>query len=199
MVLKKLLVILVLCLAVSSYGQTVPQGKVGGVPLTFGVGFSYFDSDWNRSPLGPGGWIAGPTVWGDYTFYKAPGALAGIGLEVLGRNLDWARTGSDPVLRQTTGEGGVIYKWRHWAHVQPYGKLMAGYGGIWFTTTDPFYHHDTRTVIAEALGTDFIVGTNVIVRADFENQNWNNLMDFHSLTPRGFTISVGYDLKRHPQ
>jgi hypothetical protein len=198
MVFRKLLGVLVLCLAVSSYGQTIPQGKVGGVPLTFGAGFSYFDSDWNRSPLGKGGWIGGYTLWGDYTFYRAPGALAGIGVEILGRDLNFARSGSDPVLRETTGQGGIIYKFRHWAHVQPYGKLMAGFGGIVFTTTDPFYHHDTRTVVAESLGVDFIPGSNFIIRADYENQNWANLMDNHSLTPRGFTISVAYDLKHHP-
>ena len=50
-----------------------------------------------------------------------------------------------------------------------------------------------------AVGVDFIPGSNLIIRADYENQNWANFMDFHSLTPRGFTISVGYDFKRHPQ
>ena len=199
MVFRKLLGVLVFCSAVSSFGQTIPQGKVGGIPLTVGAGFSYFSSDWNRSPLGKGGWIGGPAVWADITFYKAPGALAGIGIELLGRNLEWAQSGSDPKLRQTTGQGGIIYKWRRFAHVQPYGKLMAGYGGIWYTTTIPTYSHDTRTVVAESLGVDFIPGSNVIIRADFENQNWNNLMDFHSLTPRGFTVSLAYDLKRHPR
>jgi Outer membrane protein beta-barrel domain len=199
MVFRKLLGVLVLCLAVSSYGQTIPQGKVGGIPVTLGAGFSYFDSDWNRSPLGKGGWIGGYTLWADYTFYNAPGALAGIGVEILGRDLNFARSGSDPKLRQTTGQGGIIYKFRHWAHVQPYGKLMAGYGGMSFTSTLPDYSHDTRTVVAEALGVDFIPGSNLIIRADYENQNWANFMDFHSLTPRGFTISVGYDFKRHPQ
>lgn len=198
MVFRKLLGVLVLCLAVSSYGQTIPPGSAGGIPVTLGAGFSYFDSDWNSSPLGAGGWIAGYTIWGDYTFYRAPGALAGIGVEVLGRDLNFARTGTDPALRQRTGEGGIIYKVRHWSHVQPYGKLMAGYGSINFTTGNPDYHHDTRTVIAEALGVDFIPGSNFIIRADYENQNWANLFHYHSLTPRGFTISVGWDLKHHP-
>ena len=63
---------------------------------------------------------------------------------------------------------------------------------------DPYYPHDTRTVVAEALGVDFIPGSNFIIRADYENQNWANLFNNHSLTPRGFTISVGYDFKRHP-
>ena len=199
MVFRKLLGVLVFCSAVSAFGQTIPQGSFGGVPVTLGVGYSYFSSDWNSSPLGKGGWIGGPMVWGNFTFYRAPSVLAGIGIEVQGRNLNYGRTGSDPVLRQTTGLGGVIYKWRRFPHVQPYGKILGGFGGIWFTTTDPYYHHDTRTVVAQALGVDFILGTNVIIRADFENQNWSDLMGYHSLTPRGVTFSVAYDFKQHPR
>jgi hypothetical protein len=198
MVLRKLLGVLVLCLAISSYGQTIPPGSVGGIPVTLGAGFSYFSSDYNAGSYGDGGNLGGYTLWGDYTFYRAPGALAGIGVELLGHNLDCCRSGTIPNMRETTGEGGVIYKWRRWAHVQPYGKLMAGYGGIWFSGSDPYYHHDTRTVIAEALGVDFIPGSNFIVRADYENQNWNNFARNHSLTPRGFTISVAWDFKHHP-
>lgn len=198
MILRMLLGVLVLCLTVPSYGQTIPQGTAGGIPVTLGGGFSYFSSDYHGGPGFEGGNLGGYTLWGDYSFYRAPGALAGIGIEVLGRDLNFARSGEIPTLRQVTGEGGVIYKWRHWAHVQPYGKVLGGYGGFWFAGTgDPNYTHDTRTVIAQALGIDFIPRSNFIIRVDFENQNWNNFARHHSLTPRGFTIGVAYDFKNH--
>lgn len=190
MVSRKLLGILVLFAAVPVFSQTAPQAVQGGIPVTIGAGYSNFNSDWSDR-------ISGYTVWGDWTFYNAPGALRGIAVEVMGRDLNFDRTGGDPKLRQRTGEGGIVYAWRHFKHVQPYGKLLAGYGSINFTTTDPNYSHDTRTVTAEGFGANFIFHNNIIIRADFETQQWPNLMRHHSLTPTGVTIGLAYDFKRH--
>ncbi len=189
MVFRKLLGVVFLA-AVPVLCQTVPQGVKGGIPLTVGAGYSNFNSDWSDR-------ISGYTLWADWTFYNAPAALHGIAVEVLGRDLNFDRTGHDPVLRQRTGEGGLVYAWRHFRHFRPYGKLLAGYGSINFTTTDPYYHHDTRTVLAQGFGADFVIHDNLIVRADFETQQWPNLMRNHSLTPTGVTIGVAYDFKRH--
>jgi Outer membrane protein beta-barrel domain len=190
MVLRKLLLGVISFAAVPALCQTVPQGTQGGIPLTVGAGYSNFYSDWSER-------ISGYTIWGDYTLYNAPGALKGIAIEVLGRDLNYDRTGLDPKLRMRTGEGGLLYAWRRYRHVQPYGKLLAGYGSINFTTSDPNYSHDTRTVLAEGAGVNFILHNNFVIRADFENQGWPNLFRHHSLTPRGFTIGVAYDFKRH--
>jgi hypothetical protein len=196
---RKLLGVLVLCAAVPALCQVTPAARKGGIPVTIGAGYSNFDSDWNGPPYSPvhGGWISGYTLWGDWTFYQAPALLQGIAIEVEGRDLNFGSTGNDPVLRQRTGEGGVLYAWRHFEHVHPYGKIFAGYGGMTFTSGNPYYHHDTRTVIAEGLGVDFIVHQNVVLRVDFENQNWSDFRAYHSLTPRGFTFGIGYDFKRH--
>lgn len=203
MVLRKLLCVQVLLFAAVpiAFGQAAPQAVTGGIPLTIGAGYSIFNSDWHRAPGHPGtNWISGYTLWADWSFYNAPGALRGIGIEIEGRDLNFGRSsGADPRLRQVVGAGGVIYKWRRYRVVQPYGKLLAGYGGMNMTTTIPTYTHDTRTVIAEALGVDFVFHDQLIIRADFENQNWSDWMEYHSLTPRGFTASVAYDFKRHPR
>lgn len=189
MVSKKLLGVLVLLAVAPLYCQTAPQGVEGGIPLTIGAGYSNFNSDWS-------GRISGYTIWGDWTFYNAPGALRGIAVEVMGRDLNFGRDGWDPLLRQRTGEGGIVYAWRHFQHFQPYGKLLAGFGSINFSAS-PVYHHDTRTVTAEGFGANFIFHNNVIIRADFETQQWPNLMRHHSLTPTGVTVGLAYDFKRH--
>jgi hypothetical protein len=190
MVLRKVLLGVAFLVAVPVFSQTVPQGKTGGIPITIGAGYSNFNSDWSDR-------ISGYTIWGDWTFYNAPSVLRGIAVEVSGRDLNFNRTGDDPLLRQRTGLGGIVWAWRRFQHVQPYGKLFAGYGSINFTTTDPYYHHDTRTVTAEGFGANFIFHNNLIVRADFETQQWPNLMRHHSLTPTGVTIGLAYDFKRH--
>jgi Outer membrane protein beta-barrel domain len=193
MIFRKLLGVLVLCAAASAaFGQVAPGAKVGGIPLEVGAGFSDFASDWS-------GRLLGYTIWADWTFYNAPGALSGIGIEVLGRQLIIQQNTLDPKLMQATGEGGVIYKWRRIPVFHPYGKLLAGYGGMNFSTPDPNYSHDTRTVVAEGFGADFAFHDHFLVRADFENQGWANFFRHHSLTPHGFTVGIGWDFKSHPR
>jgi Outer membrane protein beta-barrel domain len=205
MVLRKLLGVLVLLSSAVplSFGQAAPQAIRGGIPLDLGAGYSYFNSDWHRGRTPtlvdyPGkNWIMGYTLWADWSFYKAPGLLQGIGIEIQGRDLNFGRSSTaDPNLRQVVGEGGVIYKWRRWRIVRPYGKILAGYGGMNMTTSDPNYTHDTRTVVSEALGADFVFHDHFIVRADFENQNWSDWMANHSLTPRGITVGIAWDFKQ---
>jgi opacity protein-like surface antigen len=202
MVLRKLLGVLAVFFAAPiAFGQAAPQAQLGGIPLTLGAGYSYFDSDWYRAP-GHGGSnnIMGYTLWGEWTFYKAPGALAGIAIEIEGRDLNFGRSsGADPRLRQVVGSGGVLYKWRHFRIFQPYGKVLGGYGGMNMTTTVPGFVHDTRTVVTVGAGADFVFHDNFIVRADFENQNWPQWQSFHSLTPRGLTVGIAYDFKHHPR
>ncbi len=189
MVLKKCLLGVVFLVAVPVFCQTLPSGERGGIPLTIGAGYSNFNSDWS-------GRISGYTVWADWAFYRAPGALKGVAIEAFGRDLNFDRTGLDPLLRQVVGGGGVLWAWRHYRVVQPYGKLLAGYGGINFTTTNPFYTHDTRTVLAQGLGVNFNLH-HMVVRADYETQQWPNLFRNHSLTPGGVTVGVAYDFEHH--
>ena len=196
MVFRKLLLGVVLAATVPAFSQTLPHATRGGIPLTVGAGYSNFNPDW--SGLGTNsGRLSGYTIWADWAFYRAPGALSGIAVEAFGRNLNFNRTGDDPKIQEIVGGGGVLYAWRHFRHVQPYGKLLFGYGGINMTTTDPNYTHDTRTVAAQGLGVNFIFHDHLVIRADYETQQWPDFMRHHSLTPGGVTIGLAYDFKSH--
>ncbi len=190
MVLKKSLLCVVLLVAVPAFCQTLPSGERGGIPLTLGAGYSNFNPDWR------GGRISGYTLWADWAFYHAPGAIKGIAVEAFGRDLNFNNTGPDPLLRQVVGGGGILWAWRRNPVFQPYGKLLAGYGGVNFTSGNPLYTHDTRTVMAQGFGLNVNLH-HMVIRADFETQQWPNVHGHHSMTPSGVTIGVGYDFKQH--
>ena len=129
-----LLAALVICASNLVFSQVVPEiGHPGkGLPLSVGIAYSTYDTDWNQ-PLS-GGRISGGTLWADYNFYRLPPLLDGFGIEVEGRDLNFDRTGSDPKMRQDTVEGGVIYTTHFYRRFHPYGKFLVGDGSIDFTS-----------------------------------------------------------------
>jgi opacity protein-like surface antigen len=173
--------------ALTSLSQIAPSATQGGIPLTAGVGFSQYDSDWS-------GWISGATLWLDWNLNRMPQKLQGLGLEAEGRDLSFNRTGWQPKLRQDTAEGGAIYHWPYFERFHPYAKFMAGYGSIDFNNTrNPYYTHDTRTILAPGGGADYRIWRNVWLRGDYEYQFWTHFYNNHALTPAGFTIGATYD------
>jgi opacity protein-like surface antigen len=126
--------------------------------------------------------------------------MRGIGIEVQGRDLNFARTGDVPKLRQDTAEGGAIYRWNHYRNFHPYGKFLMGFGSIDFNNkVDPYYTHETRTVIASGGGAEYRVWRNVWVRGDYEYQFWTHFYHDHAMNPDGFTIGAVYDFKHMHQ
>jgi opacity protein-like surface antigen len=166
--------------------QVTPSSQQSGVPLVVGVGFSNFYSDWN-------GRLNGATLWADWNFNQGPSFLQGFGIEVEGRDLNYGRTGSVPNLRQDTAEAGVIYTWRHYRNIHPYGKFIAGLGSIDFQHITPTYSHDTRTVWASGGGVEYRAWQHVWVRGDYEYQFWTDFFNHHALNPNGVTVGVAYD------
>lgn len=187
--LKMLLATLVIGAAFPLYAQVAPEATRAGLPLTVGVGFSNFDTDWN-------GYLSGPMFWVDWNIYQLPASLQGFGIELEGRDLNYVRTGGVPNLRQDTAGGGPIYTVRRYRRFQPYGKFLVSLGSIDFTIQGfPNYTHDTRTVLAPGGGFNYRVLQNVWVRGDYEYQFWPDLGHGHTLNPRGVTVGVAYDFR----
>src|SRR5450432_486666 len=111
--------------ALPAFSQVAPAATEGGLegrlPLVVGAGASTFDIDWGND-AGTIRTMNGPTVWVDWNFYHARGLMSGIGIEIEGHDIahDRPRSLSSSALhdsgtnmRQDTGEGGLIYTWRH--------------------------------------------------------------------------------------
>ena len=199
---------LLILAAIPGLGQVVPSAEQGGLPLVAGVGVSGFNMDWGHDAFGRTRYMEGVTLWIDWNLTKLPGPsiLRGLGVEVEGRDIHFGLpaslsnaelhdTGTN--MRQDTGLGGVIYHWRHYARVRPYGKALAGLGSLDFPplpASPPTYRHDNRTITAFGAGADVHAWRSVWVRADWEYQFWPGLFGSpHDLTPTGITVGAVYD------
>lgn len=187
MYLKMLLAATIVSTAIPTYAQVTPEARAPGIPLTVGVGYSNYATDWN-------GRLSGPTLWIDWNFYQGPSLLRGLGIEVEARDLNYDRTGGVPNLRMDTASGGVTYTWRHYHKLNPYAKFLMGFGSIDFQSNLPHYSHDTRTLYTPGGGLDYRIYRNVWVHGDYEYQFWTDFINHHTLNPQGVTIGVAYDL-----
>ena len=173
--------------------------------LSVGAGFSGFSQDWGFNPA-----VYGTTLWLDYHPPLIPDFLSGLSLEVQARDLQWNRgtfpatappgvAGRPALPRTDTIGGGLIYHVRPqgFYRFEPYVKALASFGSIDFTTLDPNYHHDTRTVTSAGGGLDWHVKRRLTIRGDYEYQFWPNFLGA-TLNPVGFTGGVLYNFSfRH--
>ena len=180
-----------------SFAQVAPAVKGGGLPLSAGVGFSYFDLDWGSNGSGQRR-MGGVAAWVDLTVPYTPKVLRGFGLEVEGHHIDYFRPSDLTTMRQDTFGAGPIYTWRHYRNFHPYAKAMIGMGSIDFPqlpNAPPTYRHDTRTVYAPGGGLEYRAFGNLWVRADYEYQFWPKIFGPHTLNPNGCTFGVAYDFR----
>jgi hypothetical protein len=184
---------LFLSIALPAFPQAAPSATQGGFPIMIGGGYSYYYSDFSHN-------IGGPTLWLDAELLRVhgPGFTRGtLGLEAEGRDLNYARSGDDPKLRESTGEGGVTYDFARFGRIQPYTKFLLGFGAINFTNkVSPYYTHDSRTLLAPGGGLQYRLYRNIWVRGDYEYQFWLHFFRDHAMNPEGGTIGVSYDLSR---
>jgi len=187
--LKLALLGLFLSAASAAYPQIAPSATQGGIPLTVGVGYSNFYTDWSQ-------YESGATLWLDWAVYRVPRYFEGLGVEAEARDLNFDRTGDNPKLREDTAVGGPVYFWRHYRRFDPYGKFLLGLGSIDFTNPRPhdYYTHDTRTVYAPSGGAEYRMWRNVWVRGEYEYQFWPDFINHHTFNPKGLSIGVTYDL-----
>jgi len=173
--------------ALPSISQVAPSATQGGFPLSVGVGYTEFYSDWSGN-------ISGAAIWADWTFYHVPRLLQGIGLEIEGRDLNYNRNGDEPKLRMDTAAGGPVFHYRRFRRVQPYVKFLAGLGSHDFNDPyNPYYEHDTRTIEVYGGGVDYRLWRNISVRGDYQYQFWLDYFHHHDLNPQGGTVGVSYD------
>jgi opacity protein-like surface antigen len=185
-----------LCAVSPALAQAVPAGSKTEPPFALGAGISGYNPDWEH------GHLLGGTLWLDYIPSRVPPLLHGIGVEVTARDLNYGRSSSQSDLREDVAEAGVIYSWRRYRNVRPYGKLLMGYGNTDYKTTRG-RGHDSRTTIATGGGVEFRVARCVWVRADYEYQSWpdffkhpNSTQPAGKLNPQGFTVGVLYHFNR---
>jgi hypothetical protein len=195
--------------------QVVPAAQAGGLPLVAGGGGSRFNMDCGPFVLGSTCYMNGITLWVDWNLTGLPGPrlLRGLSVEAEGRDLNFGRPAllsnaavgdSGSNLREDTALGGVVYHWRRYRVVRPYGKALAGLGSLDFPplpASPAWYRHDNRTITAFGAGADVHAWRAVWIRADWEYQFWPNLFGSpHALTPTGITLGALYDfhgLSRH--
>ncbi len=197
-ILKVMLAALFLATASPFFAQVVPAVRQGGLPLSVGVGYSYFDLDWGSNSSGQRR-MGGLAAWVDFTVPYTPKVLRGLGLEVEGHAIDYFRPSDLTTMRQDTFGAGPIYTWRHYRKFHPYGKGLIGMGSIDFPqlrNAPAWYRHDTRTVYAAGGGLEYQAYRHIWVRGDYEYQFWPKLFGPNALNPHGFTFGVAYDFRR---
>lgn len=187
--LKLVLTAILLTAGTPLLAQVAPATNGGGgVPITIGAGFSDFHPDWS-------GRLGGAAVWIDWNLYAGPSFLRGLGVEAEARDLNFLRSGGDPKLRQDTIGAGPIYTWHRFGRIHPYAKFLIDYGSIDFTSGDPNYTHDTRTVYVPGGGAEYRVFRHIWVRGDYEYQFWTDFIHHHTMNPQGFTVGVSYNFR----
>jgi len=172
-----------------AYSQVAPAASQGGVPIVIGGGFSDYSIDW-----GPGKRMDGISAWVDWYPSRLPAVLNGLGIEIAGHDIDYARPAGIGTMRQDTGEGGPIYTWDHYRNFRPYVKYLMGIGAIDFASTGP-YRHDTFGIFSPAGGLEYHAWRHIWIRGDYEYQFWHDTFGPHDLTPAGFTIGASYDFR----
>jgi len=205
---KLSLAALIVSAAYPMFSQVVPSATQRTWPLEIGGGLSYFNTHIinHQYPTDVDaflfkGNLLGPAVWIDYTLPHMPHRLYGLGIEAEGRHLSWDNSGPAPLLRENTGEGGVIYKWRSHHNFHPYGKFLMGFGGIDFQGTYPGCkidcNHDSDTFWDLGGGVEYRIRGALWARGDYEYELWTGFGQPANKTvyPRGFTFGVSYDMR----
>jgi opacity protein-like surface antigen len=177
--------------AFQAHAQVTYSAQEGKLPFTVGVGVSDFSDDWGISNPRQ----VGITAWADWRIPHMPSLLDGVGVELEGRDINYATPSSLPGHRMDTGLIGPIYQFRRTSRIRPFGKFLMGIGSIDFPSPGATYSHDTRTVYEPGVGTDVRFWNRFSVRGEYDYQFWHQLFQ-HDLNPQGFTVGVVYDFGR---
>jgi hypothetical protein len=190
------------CAAYSALAQSAPAATERRRPIAIGGGISYYDPPTNKSMH-----LIGETVWVDFPVPRMPSVLHGLGIEAEARDLDLHKPSGYSKTRQDSGEGGVIYTYRHYSKIQPYGKFLIGYGnldqeGYLGNSTVAVKWHDSRTIKEFGGGLDYPILHRLWLRGDYEYQIWPD-MKYHTVNgvvgipdgskhAQGFTVGAMY-------
>lgn len=167
-------------------GQVAPAARVGGIPITVGVGFSRYYLDY-----GPDRYMEGPVAWASVNVFR------GIGLDASARTIFIDTPPALTRMQQSTFLGGVNYEAHSFHLVQPFVRFGAGVGVIEFPSHNPLYTRDSYFVMAPSAGVDVHVSQHVALRGQYEYQFWKDYLGPRYLNPQGFTIGVSYSFAQH--
>ena len=199
LIVVPVLAIFVFAGAVSARAQVTHAGTEGKIPLTVGIGVSNYNIDWccGRRMTGIG-------AWADWRLRGMPGHLKGLSISAEGQWIPWNIPSGIGNHELEAVLGGPSYHIQKWERVKPYAKFFLGFGGVYFTTNDPYYNHDTREIYAPGAGADIKVWNNLAVRVDYEYQYWPNLFPTSAhpngatSNPNGFTFGTVWDFGGRP-
>jgi opacity protein-like surface antigen len=174
-------------LAIELPAQVAPAARVGGFPISVGIGMSGYYLDY-----GPGRWMEGPVIRAGVTLYH------GIGIDGSARAIFMNTPAELTRMQQNTFLGGVYYEGPHIGRLRPFARAAAGLGTIEFPSRNPKYTRDSYSVFAPSGGVEFQLSRKVALRADYEYQFWKDFHGIHYLNPQGVTLGVNYYLRgRH--
>ncbi len=197
---KFVLATLFLVAGVPVFSQSDPAAIMSSLQVNAGFGLSAYRDDFE----GPG-IMEGSTLWFDVYPHRGPKLLEGFGVDIEVRDIDFGRPPTQPSnLREVTGGGGLIYSWRHFHNLNPYGKVDWEVAGIDFHAGNPRYNYDTRNLSAYGLGIEYRIVQHISVRAGYEEQFWQRLFQDHAIStptgialkPRGVTVGAFYEFDR---
>jgi hypothetical protein len=193
--------------AMPGISQVVPSATQRSWPLEIGGGLSYFNThlvnhEFPSVDYATGrGNLLGPTLWIDWPVPHMPQRLYGLGIEAESRYLAWGNSGPDPLLKEETGAGGVIYMWRKHHNFHPYGKMLMGFGSIDFSGNYSGCmnncRHDSDTFWDPGGGVEYRIKGDLWARGDYEYELWTGFGKPANKTvyPRGYTFGVSYDMR----
>jgi hypothetical protein len=165
----------------SLHAQVAPSARVGGLPISVGVGISDYNLD-----FGPGRRMQGAVVRAGYSLFH------GIGIDGSARTLFMNTPSQLTRMQQSTFLGGVYYEASGRWHIHPFVRAGGGIGLIEFPSKYPLYTRDTYPVFAPSGGIEVPITRKVFARAEYEYQFWKQFRGPNDLTPQGGTIGVTY-------
>ena len=190
---KLVLAALVALITSPVFAQVAPAVKIGGLPLSVGVGLADYSIDYQSNDR-----MLGVTAWADYSLFH------GLGVEVEGQSIFADRPSQlcnyisygICQMKQDSIKGGAIYKARPIFHgIHPYAKFLVGIGEIYFPAHELYYTQDSFLTYGMGGGIEYKVWRNLSVRGDYEYQYYRQYLGNGSLNPNGVTVGVAYYLR----
>lgn len=180
-------------LAVRLPAQVAPAARVGGYPISVGVGISGYNIDYGHDL-----YMEGPVVRAGVTLYH------GFGIDGSARSIFMNTPPELTRMQQSTFLGGIYYEGFHVGRVHPFVRMGGGIGLIEFPSHDPKYTRDKYSVFAPSGGIEYQLTRKVAIRAEYEYQFWKEFQSPNYLTPNGATLGVNYylvgrHLRPHPE
>jgi opacity protein-like surface antigen len=163
--------------------QVAPSARVGGLPVSIGVGMSSFNLDY-----GQGRRMEGPVVRGGIDIWH------GVGVDASARSIFMFTPTTLSRMQQTTFLVGAFYEGPKVFHVRPFARFATGKGIIEFPSDNPKFTRGSYLVFAPSGGVEVPLSSKIALRADYEYEGWRNYRNDHDLTPQGYTIGVDYYL-----